>query len=190
MQKNTLLSIAVSFLLACTGNNAGRQDAEQKKETPPAAASGQKSIPSETSKQVGNTTIKIDYTAPAVRGRAIWGELVPYNKIWVTGAHNATSLEVGRDFRLGGKTIPAGKYALFTIPGKEQWTVILNKNWNQHQADEYQESEDVVRLKVKPQTSEQVVERLKYEIDQTGERTADIVISWEKIRIAFPIELL
>jgi hypothetical protein len=190
MQKNIWIILAVSFLFACTNNGAGKQDTKQKKEAPPAAAAGQKSIPSETSKRVGNATIKIAYTAPAVRGRVIWGELVPYDKIWVTGAHNATSLEIGKDFRVGNKTIPAGKYALFTIPGKEQWTVILNKNWNQHQADNYKESEDMVRLKVESETTEQVVERLKYEIDQTGERTANVIMSWEKIRVPFSIEIL
>ena len=183
--------LAVSFLFACTNNGKDKQDTAQEKEAPTAAApTGQKSIPSETSKQVGNAMIKIAYTAPAVRGRVIWGELVPYDKIWVTGAHNATSLEVGKDFRVGNKTIPAGKYALFTIPGREEWTVILNKNWNQHQADNYKESEDLVRLKVEPQTTGQVVERLKYEIDQTGERTADVIISWEKIRVPFSIVIL
>ena len=164
---------------------------EQKEEAAPATApSGQKSIPSETSKQVGDATIKIAYTAPAVRGRVIWGELVPYDKVWVTGAHNATSLEIGKDFRIGNKTIPAGKYALFTIPGKDQWTVIINKNWDQHQADNYKESEDMVRLKVEPQTTGQIVERLKYEIEPTGERTANIIISWENMRVPFSIEIL
>ncbi|MCU7550123.1 DUF2911 domain-containing protein [Chitinophagaceae bacterium LB-8] len=190
MQKNIWIILAVSFLFACTNNGAGKKDTEQKKEVPPAAAAGQKSIPSEISKRVGNTTIKIAYTAPAVRGRVIWGKLVPYDKIWVTGAHNATSLEIGEDFRVGNKTIPAGKYALFTIPGKEQWTVILNKNWNQHQADDYKESDDMVRLKVEPKITEQVVERLKFEIDQTGERTANVIMSWEKIRVPFSIEIL
>lgn len=189
MKKNTWIILAVSFLCACANNSENRQETEQKNEAPPAAVAGPKSIPSEISKQVGNTAIKIAYTAPAVRGRAIWGALVPYDKIWVTGAHNATSMEIGRDFRMGNKTIPAGKYALFTIPGKEQWTVILNKNWNQHQADNYRESEDVVRLNVEPETTEQVVERLKYEIDQTGERTANVIISWEKIRVPFSIEI-
>lgn len=187
MQKNIWIAVAVSFLAACTDNGADKQ--EQKKEASPAAATVPKSIPSETSKWIRNTTIKISYTAPAVRGRVIWGELVPYDKIWVTGAHMATSLEVGKDFRVGNKTVPAGKYALFTIPGKEQWTVILNKNWNQHQADEYKQSEDVVRLNVKPQTVEQMAERLQYEIDQTGERTANVVMSWEKIRVPFSIEI-
>ncbi|MBD0294069.1 MAG: DUF2911 domain-containing protein [Flavisolibacter sp.] len=190
MQKSICIAIALCFLFACTNNGESRRATGQQKEASPPAAAGQKSIPAETSKRVGNTTIKIAYTAPAVRGRVIWGELVPYNKVWVTGAHMATSLEVGKDFRVGSKTIPAGKYALFTIPGKEEWTVILNKNWNQHQADKYKESEDVVRLKVKPQTMEQVVERLKYEIDQTGERTANIVITWEKIRVPFSIEIV
>lgn len=199
MQTNICIILATVLLFACTNNDAGKQDSVQNNEAPPATTattttttttSGQKSIPSETSKQVGNTTIKIAYTAPAVRGRVIWGELVPYNKIWVTGAHNATSLEIGKDFRIGNKTIPAGKYALFTIPGKDQWTVIINKNWNQHQADKYKESEDMVRLEVEPQTTDQSVERLKYEIDQTGDRTANVVISWEKIRIPFSIEIL
>jgi len=188
MRKHILISIALGILLSCTNNSARKKITTPQKETPPAAAS-QKSIPSETSKQVRNTTIKIVYAAPAVRGRTIWGALVPYDKIWVTGAHNATSLEVEKDFRVDGKTIPAGKYALFTIPGRTEWTVILNKNWNQHQADQYKESEDVVRLKVKPQTTGETVERLKYEIDQRSERTADISISWEKLYIAFPIEI-
>jgi hypothetical protein len=190
MQKDICIFLAVSFLFACTNNSSVKQEREQNAEAPPAASAGKKSIPSETSKQIGNTMIKIAYTAPAVRGRVIWGELVPYDKIWVTGAHNATSLEIGKDFRIGNKTIPAGKYALFTIPGKEQWTVILNKNWNQHQADNYKEKEDIVRLKVEPETTMEVVERLKYEIDQTGDRTANVTMSWEKIRVPFSIEIL
>lgn len=189
MQKKILILVVISFLFACTNNSGGKQETEEKKAVETDAPPAQKSIPSETSKTIGNTTIKILYTAPSVRGRVIWGKLVPYDKIWVTGAHNATSLEVGKDFRIGNKTIPAGKYALFTIPREDEWIIIINKNWNQHQADKYKESEDLVRLQVKPQSNEHV-ERLAYEINQTGERTADIIISWEKIRIPFSIELL
>jgi hypothetical protein len=190
MQKHILIALTLTLLFACINNSTGKKETQSQKQAPPAtAAASQKSIPSETSKSLDNTTIKINYTAPAVRGRVIWGALVPYDKVWVTGAHQATSLVVGKDFRMGGKTIPAGKYAVFTIPGKEQWTVILNKNWNQHQADQYKESEDVVRLKVKPQISGESVERLKYEINQTGEQTADIIVSWEKLRLPFSIEI-
>ncbi|HYJ38043.1 MAG TPA: DUF2911 domain-containing protein [Chitinophagaceae bacterium] len=149
----------------------------------------QKSIPAEAKKWVGNTNIKINYTAPAVRGRVIWGGLVPYDKVWVTGAHKATVLEVGKEFEVGDKLVPSGKYAIFTIPGKEEWTIIINKNWDQHLADEYAEADDVVRIKVRPTAKDEPVERLNYEIDQTGERTARIIISWEKLRVPFGIEI-
>lgn len=139
---------------------------------------------------MGNTTIKINYHAPAVRGRTIWGGLVAYDAVWVTGAHKATTIEVGKDFKIGNKIIPAGKYALFTIPGKEEWTVIINKNWNQHLADDYAETEDVVRIKVKQQMTGNVTERLKYEIDKTAESTANITISWEKVKVAFGVEII
>ena len=75
------------------------------------------------------------------------------------------------------------------LPGKEEWTVIINSNWDQHLADEYSDKEDLVRIRVKPQPAQEIAERLKYEIDQTGERTANIIISWEKLRVPFPIEL-
>jgi hypothetical protein len=189
MRKHILVAVSLTLVFACANNDADKQKEEPQKKTPSASETGPKSIPSETSKSVGNTMLKINYTAPAVRGRAIWGALVPYDKVWVTGAHNATAMEVGKDFRMGGKTIPAGKYGLFTIPGREQWTIIVNKKWNQHQADQYTESEDVVRLKVKPQATAENVERLKYEINQKGDRTADITMSWEKLRIGFPIEI-
>lgn len=131
----------------------------------------------------------IRYNAPAVRGRVIWGELVPYNSVWVTGAHDATSLEIGKAFRIGDKVVPAGKYALFTIPGKDKWTVIINKNWNQHLADNYSEKEDVVRIQVEPEINSNITERLKYEIEEKGDRRADIIFSWEKVRVVFPIEI-
>ncbi|MFX7732024.1 DUF2911 domain-containing protein, partial [Acinetobacter baumannii] len=72
------------------------------------------------------------------------------DEVWVTGAHEATTFEIGKSFIVGGKEIPAGKYAIFTIPGKNEWTVIINKQWKQHLATEYDEKEDVVRIKVKP----------------------------------------
>lgn len=187
MRKPILIIVIAAMVSACgnaeTENNAALPQNSQSSDT------SKKSIPSVVKKFVGNTNIKINYNAPAVRGRQIWGALVPYDKVWVTGAHNATTLEIGKPFMIGGKTIPAGKYAIFTIPGKDEWTVILNKNWDQHLADEYSAAQDVVRIKVKPLQNEQVTERLKYEIDQRGERLADIIIHWEKLRVPFLIEI-
>ena len=182
-------SLAVIFFLFSCGNNGGAHDAHNTNASVASNDTSQKSIPSETKKWIGNTDVKINYTAPAVRGRTIWGGLVPYDAVWVTGAHKATTLEVGKSFQVGDKVIPAGKYAIFTIPGKEEWTVIINKNWDQHLADEYSEKDDLQRIKVKPQQSEQITERLKYEIDQRGERIATIIISWEKLKVPFDIEI-
>lgn len=190
--RKLFISLAVSgFILSCSNNGSGdhKNHGRDSSNATAAKETSKKSIPSETKKRVGNTDIKINYHSPGVRGRVIWGGLVPYDAVWVAGAHNATTVEVGRDFQIGDKTITAGKYALFTIPGKEEWIVIINKNWDQHLADEYTEKDDVVRIKAKPQATEEVTERLKYEIDQTGERGATIIISWEKIRVPFHIEV-
>ncbi len=181
-----IFALSLSLMTSCSNQESGKHDATNDS-TSASMDNSKKSIPAEAKKFVGNTDIKINYTAPAVRGRVIWGGLVPYDKVWVTGAHMATVLEVGKDFQVGDKQIQAGKYAIFTIPGKEEWTIIINKNWDQHLADEYSEVDDVVRLKVKPTVTEGVTERLNYEIDQTGERTAKIIISWEKLRVPFPI---
>ena len=192
MRKYVAIAVLSSFILACSNNGAGGHDAGHEHDSSKSASkdTSKKSIPSEAKKWIGNTDIKINYHSPAVRGRTIWGGLVAYDAVWVTGAHSATTLKVGKDFKVGDKTIPAGKYALFTIPGKDDWTVIINKNWNQHLADDYSEKDDVVRIKVKPQTTKDFRERLKFEIDQQGERIADIIISWEKLQVSFGIEVL
>lgn len=137
---------------------------------------------------VENDSVKISYHSPGVRGRIIWGGLVPYNEVWVTGAHDATTLEIGKPFTVAGKVIPAGKYALFTIPGKNEWTVIINSKWQQHLATEYDEKEDVVRVKVKPQRHA-ATERLQYFIEPGKGGSAKIAMAWEKIRIEFPVTI-
>jgi hypothetical protein len=187
MRKLIAIIVVSIWLVACGNSESGKPD--DSGTTTQSSDTSKKSIPSEVKKFVGNTDIKINYNAPAVRGRVIWGGLVPYDKVWVTGAHEATTLEIGKPFMLGGKTIPAGKYAIFTIPGKEEWTVIVNSNWDQHLADEYTAAQDMVRIKVKPRQHEEITERLKYEIDQRGERLADIIIRWEKLSVRFLIEI-
>lgn len=147
-----------------------------------------KSLPKETHAMIGDAHITIKYTAPVTKGRVIWGGLVPYNEVWVTGAHRATSFEISKDFTIGNQTIPAGKYAIFTIPGEETWTFILNKNWNQHLADDYNAGEDMLRIKVKPERLEENQERLLYAIESVSGTEANLQISWEKIRITIPLK--
>ncbi len=146
-----------------------------------------KSIPKEEYAMIGKARFTISYHAPAVRGRTIWGGLVPYDEVWVTGAHRATSLEVNQVISLAGNKIPAGKYALFTIPGKESWTVIINKKWNQHLTDEYDTNDDVVRFSVAPESLASVQERLSFSVKTLSDTKGSLEFMWEKIRINIPI---
>lgn len=148
-----------------------------------------KSVRSIAEKDINGRHLAVNYYSPAVRGRIIWGGLVPMNKPWVTGAHNATSLESGADLIINGKTVPAGKYALFTIPSVAGWTLIINKNWKQHLTDSYSEREDIVRVTVKPDSLDYVQERLRWAIDQTGEYKGTFDIRWEKVRLLVPFEI-
>lgn len=139
---------------------------------------------------IGNAGITINYYSPAVRGRVIWGGLVPFDNVWVTGAHRATSVEFNQELVIGGVTIAPGKYALFTIPGKEEWIFIINKNWDQHLADNYDQKEDVARVRVKPEAEETNQERLRYVIETENDKQGEIVLYWEKIEISLPVTVL
>ncbi len=139
---------------------------------------------------IGNTGITINYYSPAVRGRIVWGGLVPFDKVWVTGAHRSTNIDFNQEVEIGGVTIAPGKYALFTIPAKEEWTIIINKNWDQHLADDYDQKLDIVRVKVKPETEDTHQERLRYAIEQEGDNEGEIVIYWEKLEISLPILII
>ena len=140
--------------------------------------------------KIGNTVITINYHSPAVRGRVIWGGLVPMDQVWVTGAHKATSIEFEGPVQIAGVDLPAGKYGLFTIPSKDEWTIIVSKNWDQHLTDEYNQKDDIVRVKVKPEAEETNQERLRYVIETEGDHTGEIAIYWEKIEVSLQIEFL
>lgn len=146
-----------------------------------------KSIKSMAFAVINGDSIKINYHSPGVRKRVIWGGLVPYDEVWVTGAHDATTIEFSKTLIAGGKEIPAGKYAFFTIPGKNEWTVIINKQWKQHLATEYDEKEDVVRIKVKPQENN-YTERLQYFIEPVKDNNTKITVAWEQLKIEFELK--
>ena len=147
-----------------------------------------KSIRSMAFSVVNGDSIKINYHSPGVRKRIIWGGLVPLDEVWVTGAHDATTIEFPKDVRIAGKLVPNGKYALFTIPGKKEWIVIINKQWKQHLATEYDEKEDMVRVKVKPKKNIHT-ERLQYFIISERVDKGTIAVAWEKLLIAFDFKV-
>ncbi len=137
---------------------------------------------------VGSDSIRITYHSPAVRKRIIWGGLVPYGEVWVTGAHNATTLETSRTLLIGGKVLAPGKYALFTIPGPDEWIVIINKNWNQHLAWDYDAKDDVVRFVVRPEQANHL-ERLQYFLNIIEPSLCAIEMRWEKVRVEWYVIL-
>lgn len=137
---------------------------------------------------IGNTHIHIEYGSPGVKGRMIWGGLVAYDQVWATGAHNATTVDFSTAVTIGGKKVAKGKYALFTIPGKEEWIIIINSRSKQHLADEYNQAEDIVRVKVKPVKKDKMVQRLTYRVEKNG-KDAAIAIEWEQLRVVLPVAI-
>ena len=179
----------MSLIIAATFTVTAQQKTEEVCYNPNLVKdTSKKSIKSMAYAIVNGDSIKINYHSPGVRKRVIWGGLVPYDEVWVTGAHDATTLEMPKAFIVNGKEIPAGKYALFTIPGKYEWTIIINKQWKQHLATEYDEKEDVIRLKVKPKKSAHK-ERLQYSIDDKGNGKVSVSVAWEELNVSFDVLL-
>ncbi|MBK8944521.1 MAG: DUF2911 domain-containing protein [Ignavibacteriae bacterium] len=135
---------------------------------------------------IGYTNVEIKYGSPGVKDRKIWGELVPYNKVWRTGADEATTIEFENDVIIKNKIIPAGIYSLFTIPNEKEWTIILNKVYDQWGAFKYDPKEDFYRFKTTPKQNE-FTERLKFSFYYKEPYITEVSIRWEKIKVAFEI---
>jgi hypothetical protein len=137
---------------------------------------------------VGFTDVRIDYSRPGVKGRVIWGGLVPYNKVWRAGANEATKFTFSTDVKINDKTLKAGSYSFFVIPAKEKWTVIFNKVADQWGAFEYNEAEDALRFEVTPEQGGNQ-EWLAYTISKTSDNSAIVRLEWEKLKVPFTIEV-
>ena len=143
---------------------------------------------SSISQTVGLTDITIVYHRPGVKGRQIWGDLVPYDKVWRTGANEATTIEFSTDVTIGGQKVPAGKYSLHTIPGKTEWTIIFNKVAEQWGSYEYDASKDALRIKAVPAAGPHQ-EWLTFSFPDIQQNSAVIEIAWEKVRVPFKVEM-
>ena len=166
--KGLVLTLSLSLLSTLTWAQA----------SPAATASG----------KVGEANITIKYSSPSVKGRQIWGGLVPYNKVWRTGANLATVLETDKDIKIEGKALPAGKYSVYAIPGEKEWIIIINSQtgqWGITRAGETTEdpAKDVLRVTVKPKKSDSANERLLYTINNKG-----FVLSWENLDVPVSIK--
>ncbi|MBP7147916.1 MAG: DUF2911 domain-containing protein [Acidobacteria bacterium] len=137
--------------------------------------------------RVGVTDLSVVYSSPAVKGRSIWGGLVPYDQLWRTGANAATKFTASRDFTFGGKPVPAGTYSLFTIPGRNGWTVILNSKADLSGTQGYDEKNDVARITVTPETLPAPRERMTFVFSDTTDGSTNLDLEWERLRVRVPI---
>src|SRR5450432_2541995 len=141
------------------------------------------------SQQVGLTEIAVEYGSPAVKGRKIWGAVVPYDKLWSLGAYQATKIRFSRDVSVGDKTVAAGTYALFAIPGKTAWTLVLNKNADQlGSGHDYRSDLDVARVQIHPKVAPHR-ERLAFAIPDFTDDGATLEIAWDKLKVSIPIRV-
>lgn len=143
---------------------------------------------SKINQTVGLTEVTIEYSRPSAKGRTIFGDLVPYDKMWRTGANASTKLTFSEDVTLGGQKLKSGAYALFTVPGKTEWEMILYKNTNTGGVPaEWNESEVAARFKVKPQTLSNNVETFTFEIADLTNSGAQIRLMWEKTSVSMDL---
>jgi hypothetical protein len=138
------------------------------------------------SQMVGLTEVSVEYSSPRVNGRKIFGALIPGGKLWRTGANAATKITFSKDVAIGGTKVPAGSYSLFTIPGDEHWTLIVNKVWQQGGTDQYKESEDAVRVVANAEAAP-ARERLTFLFANTTDTDTRLDLEWEQTRVSLPI---
>lgn len=144
--------------------------------------------PTQTIKQdFALSSIEVNYSRPAMKGRVIFGDLVPFGKVWRTGANNATKVTFGEDVEIGGVAVKAGSYALYSIPEKNEWEIILNKGTQNWGSSGYATSDDVARFKVKTKALAQSVESFTIQIADVVSNKASIEIMWEKTGVSIPV---
>ncbi|MFZ1371670.1 MAG: DUF2911 domain-containing protein [Ferruginibacter sp.] len=144
--------------------------------------------PTQTVKQeFGIGSIELTYSRPVAKGRKIYGELVPYNKLWRTGANAATKIVFSEPVEMGGKKIDTGSYVLYTIPGMDSWEIILNKGLKNWGIDGYKESEDVVRFKIEPRKMKNKLESFTMAFSDVKPESCNLDIKWAKTLVSIPI---
>lgn len=139
--------------------------------------------------RVGLSDIEVNYNRPSMKGRAIFGGLVPYGEVWRTGANTATKITFSTDVKLNGAAVPAGTYELFTIPGQAEWTVIIHKNMSQWGSYSYDPKNDVARISAKPFALPLPVETFMITFNHVAEGSALLELAWDKTLLPVKVEV-
>ena len=174
--KKILSFTAITFFLFSTLTANAQEKDKSKRPSPPANV---------TQTINSGASIHIDYGQPSVKGRVIGKDLEPKDGVvWRTGANEATVFETDKDVKINGQSLPAGKYGLFSISGKDEWTIIFNKTWSQWGAYDYKSAEDVLRVKVKPGKAAAFSEKMTFTIDKNG----TVNLFWGDIQVGFEVQ--
>jgi hypothetical protein len=144
--------------------------------------------PTQTIKQnFGLSNVELSYSRPGIKGRKIFGDLVPFGKVWRTGANNATTLTFGDAVTIGGTKIPAGKYGLLTIPDKKNWIIIISKQTDVTSPADYKQDQDLVRVETKTMDMEMSVETFTMQFANVKPASCELYMIWDKTAVALPI---
>jgi len=146
--------------------------------------------PTQTIKQeFGISNVELTYSRPNVKGRKVFGDLVPYGKLWRTGANAATRIKFADDVKIGGADVKAGEYVLYTVPTENEWEVVINKGLNNWGIDGYKQEEDVARVKVKPTKLNEAQETFTMQFVNIKPNGTDLQIAWDKTAVNVPITM-
>jgi hypothetical protein len=167
--KHLILSLATLITLSACG-----QGDKSQRPSPPAVV---------TETINNGAIVTIDYSQPSVKGRKIGSELAPYGEVWRTGANEATVFETSKDVKVEGKSLPAGKYGLYSVPGENEWVIIFNKTWKQW-GTQYKEADDALRVKVKPGKAASFTEKMTFAVNKNGK----VSLMWGDVQVDFKVE--
>lgn len=145
---------------------------------------------SQITQEIGLTEVTLEYSRPSAKGRTIFGELVPYDQIWRTGANASTKITLFESAYIDGKSIQSGTYALYTIPGKEVWTIIIHSNIKLRSlaGDGYNPADDVLRFNIKPQSIDYYMETFTIQFTDLKTNSLNLQLVWENTSVNIPIE--
>jgi hypothetical protein len=138
--------------------------------------------------EFSTSKIEITYSRPSMRGRKVFGDLVPFGSVWRTGANAATKITFGEEVEIGGTKIPAGSYSFYSIPGQNEWEIIINKNTGNWGAMGYDTKDDVVRVKVKSTTLSQATETFTMWVSNITFSSCSIDLAWENTMVSVPVK--
>lgn len=136
---------------------------------------------------IGVTEVKIDYSSPGVKGRKIWGELVPFGEIWRTGANEVTSITFSDPVKVNGNDLPSGTYGIHTVPGESEWEFIFSKDTKVDGGSNYDKEKEVLRVKSKPE-EHHFMERMTFLFTDVTDNSANVNLMWDKLKVSFKVE--